>query len=575
MVITVGILLLCAMPAWAQRDKKRKNNQDAEAGRLWQAEKGFIEAEKYFLLEDYAKALFYLQQVAELNPENPTVHYKMAQVLSKSNKVEDLNRASISAEYAIRLDAKNKYYYLLASQIYASLTNFNRAAELLETMMKEVKGTEEYLFELAALYQYDGRLNEAIETYDRSEASMGVNEVSSLQKQKLYFEIGKPEQALREGEKLLEAFPDEEQFVVGYAETLSRYNQNDKAIAVVKDYLKEHADAGSAKILLAGLYRDAGRNEDSRQLLLDAFDDPYVDLTSKIIVLSTYIEIVRGDPSDEQTYSFVTKLFEKLRVSDGQEPNVRLIGGDLFMALNQPLKARDEYFAAVSLGATSFDAWQNLLVLESDLDELDSVIAHSDMALELFPNQAMLYYFNGYAHLRKKNYRASVAALEQAKRLSSSDDALRGEIAGMLGDAYNGIENYQKSNQAYEEALAVNPNNYFVLNNYSYYLALRKESLEKAERMSALLTKDNPDNPTYLDTYAWVLFAREKYKEAKKVIEKAIESGDLNPAYFEHYGDILFKLGQTDEAVRQWQKAKSLNSDSELIDKKIANRRLY
>jgi predicted negative regulator of RcsB-dependent stress response len=72
-----------------------------------------------------------------------------------------------------------------------------------------------------------------------------------------------------------------------------------------------------------------------------------------------------------------------------------------------------------------------------------------------------------------------------------------------------------------------------------------------------------------------VLFMREKYKEARKVMERAIATGDAGAIHFEHYGDILFKLGETDEAVRQWQKAKSMDSDNELIDKKIANRRLY
>ena len=123
--------------------------------------------------------------------------------------------------------------------------------------------------------------------------------------------------------------------------------------------------------------------------------------------------------------------------------------------------------------------------------------------------------------------------------------------------------------------MLLNPYNDLILNNYSYYLALRKENLEKAEKMAAQIIKNNPDNPSYLDTYAWVLFMREKYKEAKKVMEKAINGGQVSATHFEHYGDILFQLGDIDGAVKQWQKAKGMSSDHELIDKKIANRRLY
>jgi Tfp pilus assembly protein PilF len=135
---------------------------------------------------------------------------------------------------------------------------------------------------------------------------------------------------------------------------------------------------------------------------------------------------------------------------------------------------------------------------------------------------------------------------------------------------------YDKSDKAYDEALGFNPNNDVILNNYSYFLAIRKSNLEKAEKMAAQLVKNNPQNATYLDTYAWVLFVREKYKEAKKIIEKAINTGMANATHIEHYGDILFKLGDVENAVTQWEKAKGmLSTSSEILNKKIANRKIY
>jgi predicted Zn-dependent protease len=114
-----------------------------------------------------------------------------------------------------------------------------------------------------------------------------------------------------------------------------------------------------------------------------------------------------------------------------------------------------------------------------------------------------------------------------------------------------------------------------VLNQYSYFLALRKQNLEKAEKMAALLVKNNPDNPTFLDTYAWVLYMREKYKDAKKIIERAVNSGNANATHLEHYGDILYQLGEIDAAVKQWERARGLNANSETLNKKIANRKIY
>jgi tetratricopeptide (TPR) repeat protein len=203
-------------------------------------------------------------------------------------------------------------------------------------------------------------------------------------------------------------------------------------------------------------------------------------------------------------------------------------------------------------------------------------VKHAERALEYFPNQAMIHYFNGLAYLRTRKYKDAILFMEQAKKLSISNPAMVGEINGLLGDAYNSTKEYDKSDKAYDEALALNPNNDAVLNNYSYFLAIRKANLEKAEKMSALLIKNNPENATYLDTYAWVLYTREKYKDAKKVIEKAVNSGMANATHVEHYGDILFKLGEVERAVQQWEKAKSmLSSSNETLNKKIANRKIY
>lgn len=579
-LLVMTLMLGATNNSFAQKDRRKKTpTSEPSEAQLREAEFYFIEAEKYFILEDYAKALLYFERVAELNPKNGTVYYKIAEILSKSNKEEDLIKASISAENAIKLDKKNKYFYLMGSTIYSNLTNFSKAEQLLETMMKEVSGTEEYLYQLAAIYQYDNKYDEAIKVYNRAEANLGLSEVSSLNKQRIYFEQGKIKEAIQEGENLLAAFPDEESYAMNFAEILSRQKQLDKAIEVMENYISSHPDSGNAKMLLAGFYRDNNQEEKAKAYLKEVFANPAVDISSKIIVVGTYAAMLNQqhhagkiDPSLE---AFTFDLYHQLKEGYPNEPNVNIVGGDLFLGLERNEEAKGEYLYAIQKGSTSFDAWQNLLYLESQDNEMDSIIVHSEQGLEIFPNQAMLYYFNGYAHTRQKNYKEAVSALEQAKRLSTDNEGLVSEINGLLGDAYNALKNYKKSDEAYDAVLAFNPNNDLILNNYSYYLALRNEFLEKAEKMSAQAVKNNPDNNSYLDTYAWVLFARAKYKEARKVMEKIIQSNPTNPTFYEHYGDILFKLGNIEEAVKQWEKAKSLDTDNELIDKKIANRRLY
>jgi tetratricopeptide (TPR) repeat protein len=562
---------------FAQKKKAPLEVPSSEA-RLREAEFFFTEAQKYFILEDYTKALVYFQRVAELNPTNATVHYKIAEILAKGTKEEDLIKASQSIDIALKYEKKNKYFYLLASNIYASLGEFGKATNALETMLKEVKGTEDYLYELAALYLFDKKEDEALKVYDRAESLLGINEVSSLQKQRIYLERGNVEKAIAEGEKLIQAFPDEERYLLGFAETLSRYGKSDKAIAYVETFIKDHPDAGSSKMMLAGFYRDNGQEQKSREYVLQVFDDPAVEAGSKVLMMGVYANTISTNKSkkisDPELESFSVELFRRLEANYPADADVHLIGGDLFMTLEKDKEALEHYSKAVKGGSSSFDAWQNLMFLESEASQIDSLIKHSEEALELFPNQAMAWYFNGYGNLLKKKYREGTYALEQAKKLSAGNPAFVSELNSMLGDAYQGSKEYARSEAAYEEALAYNPDNDIVLNNYSYYLALRKENLDKAEKMSSQLVKLFPENQSYLDTRAWVLYAQEKYKEARKVIEKVILGGQVSATHLEHYGDILFQLGEIDQAVKQWQKAKQTGGDNIALDKKINNQKL-
>lgn len=549
------------------------------AARVAEAERIFTEGEKFYILEDYTKALFYFQQALEYSPNNATAYYKIAEINLRSNKEEELQRAEQNIESALKLEKKNKYFYLLASRIYVTRHHYEKASQALETMMKEINGAEDHYYELAAIYLQDNQLDEALKAYNHAEAALGINELSSFQKQRIYLIKGKLTEAIAEGDKLIQAYPDEERYVLAQAENLSQQGKPLLGIPYLEKFIETHPGTGNCKVLLAGLYRDSGQEQKSRDYANKIFDDPEVEIGSKVLMLGTYNAVLSQNKAkknrDVDLENFSLGLFKKLETNYPSDPDAHLVGGDLFLMLDKNEEARNEYRKGVHLGASSFEAWQNLLFLDSQAGLSDSVIVHAEQALELFPNQAMIYYFSGIAHLRKKNYSEAAQTLEQAKRLSPNNRNLLGEIDSMLGDAYNAMKENEKSNQAYEDALAVNSDNEYVLNNYSYYLALQKTNLEKAEKMSASLIKNHPGNAAYLDTHAWVLFQLGKYREAKKVMERVFPLGKGNEIYFEHYGDILYQLGDIDEAVAQWQKAKSLDGGNEVLNKKITNRKIY
>jgi Tfp pilus assembly protein PilF len=158
----------------------------------------------------------------------------------------------------------------------------------------------------------------------------------------------------------------------------------------------------------------------------------------------------------------------------------------------------------------------------------------------------------------------------------SGNNMLKLQFYTYLGDAYNRAGNYRLSDESYEKALIIDPENSFVLNNYAYYLSLRNENLAKAETMSAKAVKLDPENAANMDTYGWVLYKLGRYKEAAEWVGKAVAATPkTDPDLMEHLGDINFKLGNADKAVEFWQEALKAGKGSEFLEKKIKERKLY
>lgn len=121
---------------------------------------------------------------------------------------------------------------------------------------------------------------------------------------------------------------------------------------------------------------------------------------------------------------------------------------------------------------------------------------------------------------------------------------------GVMGDVYYAMEQERKAYKTYEKALKLDPQYCPVLNNYAYYLSLERRRLAKAEKMSRVTVDLYPDNPTYLDTYGWILYLRGKAAEAKPYFKHAmLYGGKDNAVILMHFAAVLDKLGEKDLAT--------------------------
>ena len=573
-MFTLAMIVFFLQPAVAQKSKKKNKGKSLsiKAMPLTDEENAeidhyFLDAEKYYLINDLPKATATFKKVLNLDPNDAASHYKLAQIYSETNEMEKALPHAISAK---ELQPTNKYYFLLLTHVQTSLGNLSAAEGTYIEMLDRIKGVEQYFFDLAAIQLYQKKYDEALVTYGKAEKHFGSREDISVQKQQVYLKQNKLDLAIAEGKKLVELYPYEPSYALSLAQIMLSNDKFENAEQFLLSKVEQYQNSEKLYIFLSEAYSKQKKYDRAIEVLEVPFQSPTLDLTKKIRTMAGYLAMLPNDKLNDP----LLKLAESLVKTHPQSYQVLGLTGDLNYNLGKKKEALDYYLKAVKLDGSNFSIWQNILSLDLDLEQFDQVIVHTNQALELFPNQATLYYFGGTAYLIQKDYEGALTMFNQGKNYTTQDPNLNSLFHGQLGDTYNSLEDHEKSDAAYELALKAKPDNDHVLNNYSYFLTIRKKDLDKALSMSSRLVASFPRNPTYLDTHAWVLYMKGDFEGAAKYLAEAIEF-DPSATIIEHYGDALFQLEKVDEAIIQWKKARDMTEDTTTLDKKIADKRLY
>jgi tetratricopeptide (TPR) repeat protein len=558
--------------ASAQRRGKEKEKPAEKVGNIeMQLEEESIAAEgmKFMMKDEPAKALPLFEKLVQRTPANGAGHYMLATALVKLDRADDAISAS---KKAYDLDKTNIFYAQQLAELYAKKRKYAEAAQIYEVLTVQSPENIQYGIELAAVYVFNDQFDKAISAYDRLEKSIGVTEEITRQKQQLYLRQNNLEKALAESRKLIAAEPSEVSYRVEMAEILIANDRLVEAVTPLEEALKINPDEAQAHVLLADIYRRNGDVEKCNRELKLVFANSNLEAEPKIRVLSGYLKMLKT----EEEIKDALQLAKQLADTHPNESKTNVIYADMLMRTGKKAEARDMYAKAARLDGSVFEIWGAVLQLDGELNQIDSMLVHSELALEVFPNQGMLWYSNGTANLMKKDYTKAISSLEESLKLITDKPDMVPFIHAQMGDAYNGLSDHAKSDASYELALKGNPDNDHVLNNYSYFLSLRKEKLDLALKMSTKLVEMHGTNPTYLDTHAWVLYILKDYKKAKTYLERALAADStVSGTIIEHYGDVLFKLGERENAVAQWRKAKSKGETTELLDKKIATGALH
>ncbi|WP_245949454.1 tetratricopeptide repeat protein [Echinicola strongylocentroti] len=548
------------------KSAKKQQKEEDKAARL------FIEGEKHMMLEDYEKAYFYFDKAHDLTPESGAVNFKMAEILARANQNE---KALEHGQKAIEADPENKYYHLLIAEVYTQQNQPKKAAEILKTLIERSDDNQQYILELASLYLSTQQFEKALEALDEAEEYYGVIEQLSVQKQRIYLKQNNLEAAIKEGEKLIEANPGNSRYVLALVEMLFNNNRTDQALSMVNASLEDYPNQPNLHLAAYTLYKKQEQFTSAQEHLFTAFQSP--DLEGEVKA-QTFGDIIQKDLKTTERESLLDSLQTLMVKTSPKSAPVFTIMGDRAMQNQQPIKALEYYQQSIALNPQDAKVLQGVISLMfeqgKDFEEIEE---YTVIATEEFPKKPEFWFFDGTAKLALKKHEAAESSLTQSLDLNEgANKQLDLMVLGQLGDTYHALDKDEKAFDAYDKVLEISPEDEHVLNNYAYFLSLEKKDLDKALDMSSKLVRRFPDNATYLDTHAWVLFQNKDYQNAEKYMKKALDIEESpSGVMLEHYGDILFHMGNQKEAVNYWQKAVGKSDVSDVLDKKIKDKKYY
>lgn len=556
----VALLLMLSLSLGAFADKKKKDAvpQELDEVRNEEFDYAFMEGVRNKIIGNFNEALSWFGNCLKILPKSPVAQYEIADLLTMAEKYTE---ALEFARGAVAGNPDNIWYKVLLANVLQKKAMIEDACNVYAEIIEEYPDREEFYLIEAALYASIEKWQKAIEVYDKYEAHFGVTEPASIEKIRLYTRLENSKKASAELLKLIRKFPERSEYLSLLAELYFNYDQDKKGLQILNRLLKAEPDNGFVHFYLADYYRDKKQFEEADKHTQAALVSDKLDNNFKIQYLLRLI--LNADTTlvtEEQLDAYMAILMEKY----SDDLAVRALHSDFLRKDNKLQEAKKELEYILSRDKNNYLIWEELLLLCNDLQDTADMYARSLEAIQYFPEQPLPYALAGMKLMMDGDFEGALPFLEEGLELSGDNQPMRSQFYSFLGDCYYTLDRAETAFLMYEEVLKINPNDALVLNNYAYYLALRKENLSKAEQMSAQAVKLDPNNATALDTYAWVLYVRGNYSQARFYMKLCLEKvTEPSGVYFDHYGDILYKYGSKAEAWDMWKKALELGLDDE------------
>lgn len=530
----------------------------------------FLEAARLKIQKDYDAAFNLLQHCLTINPNASSALYELAQYYLYLKQVP---QGQAALEKAVENDPDNYWYSQGLANLYQQRDDADKTVKLLESMSLRFPEKLDPLYALLDIYNRQEEYGKVIATLNRIEEKMGKSEQLSMEKFRIYLQMKDTKNAFHEIESLVAEYPMDLRYQVVLGDVYMQNGKKEEAYNIYRKVLDAEPDNAMAMYSLASYYEETGQKELYQQQLDTLLLNKKVPSDTKINVMRQFV--VQNEQAGKDSMLVIT-LFNRILEQESDDAQMPMLYAQYLLSKGMNKESLPVLRQVLEIDPTNTAARMMLLGEAVRKEDYADVISLCETGIEANPEMLEFYFYLAIAYNQAERTDDVIAVCQKALTRVTKDSKKEvvSDFYSIMGDAYHTKDLNKEAYAAYDSALVYNPSNIGALNNYAYYLSVERRNLDKAEEMSYKTVKAEPDNSTYLDTYAWILFEKGNYAEARLYIDDAMKSdGAKSDVIVEHCGDIYYMTGDVDGALKYWKQALELGSQSKTLKQKIQKKK--
>lgn len=509
----------------------------------------FLKGIETMVMGDKQTAKTIFQQIIKNNPQHTTANHYVAKILAQENNTA---KALEHNTIAVKNDPNNFEYLKLQTLILLEQNNIKQALEILQ-QIRQTKHKQQkiYTLEIEILYQIK-EYQKALKIAEMYEEIFGIDEDIIMLKYKILTNSNQIDKALEFMQKIVRKIPDNIEYNTILANIYAAIGQKNTALRIYNQTLKNNPQSIQAQLALANFHEITNNSTELINTLTLVFLNENMTAENKIEIFKD--RFLKPTHYKNNTLK-INQLITTLELFYPENTEVKNLYAQYLIYNGELNKALEKYQEITKLNQKNEEAYKQQIAIlhyQKNITEALKIAQIYNQNINSLESQTTEI-------LLLNTDKQTNSAIEKLNTVikNTKIDSTKSNLITLKADILYENKQHKKAFKQYKNALKIYKQNPTALNNYAYFITLSdktsKGKLQKALNMAEIACQIEPNNPTFLDTKAAVLFKMGETNKAYQIMTQVMEMDNNNSwEIVMRYADILFEMGDKIVAKKYW-----------------------